>query len=193
MLVFFVAITQTNHPERPPKNEWISIYQRGPSKTYIFSRVFIGFYNLGLYKGGQKSLLFHGFLRAHGTSLGHTRTSDLRPCHWFEPLCRWHSQVHITSRKNTMLTIFFEDKTVNDDRWRYTVFAYAYIYIYRIYVVYVYIYKYVDPFGGLRNLLTGDIHVISFQLMWKVCSCSSQMGNLPSIILGAENKRCERK
>ena len=64
-----------------------------------------------------------------------------------------------------MLTIFFEDKTVNDDRWRYTVFAYAYIYIYRIYVVYVYIYKYVDPFGGLRNLLTGDIHVISFQLM----------------------------
>ena len=26
----------------------------------------------------------------------HTRLPvDLRPCHWFESLCRWHSQVHI--------------------------------------------------------------------------------------------------
>ena len=57
--------------------------------------------------------------------------------------------------------------------------------------VHIYIYNYVlckiyvDPFGGLRNLMKGHIHVIYFQLFLKAISCAR--------MFWGENKKCKRK
>ena len=70
----------------------------------------------------------------------------------------------------------------------------TYISIYRIYVVYVYyVYIYIHL---LIHLAVSEISWRETSMWYRFNVCERyvrQMGNLPSIILGAENKRCERK
>ena len=116
-----------------------------------------------------------------------TRLPTCTPCHWFEPLCRWHSQVHIASQKTRHLFHIII--------YIYILYIYTVTYMYIIYVVYMYIIFFcicILIHLAVSESLKGrhPCDIVSTYLKGMLCS-SNGISSLND--LGAENKKCERK